>query len=62
MSEDLQRDLTKARERARIAEESVDRKIETIEEENFKLSRARVCFYVKLITLIAVCKLFVEGS
>ncbi|XP_077967389.1 E3 ubiquitin-protein ligase BRE1B-like [Styela clava] len=41
MKEDLQRDLGKARERARIAEESVDRKIETIEEEHFKLSRAQ---------------------
>lgn len=44
MSEDLRRDLVKARERARVSEESVDRKIETIEEENFKRSRAQVIF------------------
>lgn len=46
MSEDLRRDLAKARERARVSEESVDRKIETIEEENFKRSRAQVSFFL----------------
>jgi len=42
MTEDAKREMVKQKERLAILEESVDRKVETLEEEHFKLSRLQV--------------------